>query len=527
MHKIYLVNIPYTAIIVKITTHSKIVNYLIISVKELNMNQALNLNEISTLSSSLLSTLDESVFFSELTSHFQKAFGEHSVQGFKAFSDGAIQFISENGSSIIDSEIIEKATHISAYVVRTKRAYFSNNIHRDPLYATLEKSSEIISELCVPVISQGAVIGTINVRSSREDKKFGEADINLVLSTLEQLKQPIQNMKLYLMAKHLNRELLKKIELYNREIQVGSRKNEVRVIGHNSIFLGVVDMISKIAKEDFPVLFEGGNGVGKKLLAKKLHSLSGRNASEVIMVNCQNNEEELKRELIGMNSKIGLLERANGGSIIFSNIHELSSSLQNLILNILTTGKFQRQSGETVKLNIRVIATSRVDLKARVDAHEFSQDLYQRVSTIKLKVPSLSERADDIKVLASFFLNENREESEKKMLTSKAIELLTSNLWNGNVKELKSIMERAFIMTDSKYVDAQDLSLAQEKEVVEVKKVEAFSEVPLHELEKNHIIKTLEHLENNKTKAAKALGITVKTLYNKLHAYGLIDAKAM
>lgn len=492
------------------------------------MNYAQNVNEISTLSSVLLSTLDEAIFFGKISGFFHEAFKEHSVQAYKVYSDGAIQLVSENGKAHNDGEIIERPANISGYVIRTKRAYISNNVQRDPLFHGQSLDASIHSELCVPVVSQGTIIATINVRSANEERKFSEKDINLVLEILEELKAPIHNMKLYLMAKHLNRELMKKIETVNKELLSKGevKKSDIKIIGHNSEFLGVLDIISKVAREDFPVLLEGECGAGKKIIARKLHSLSSRNAAESVVLNCQLSEEDFEQELVGREERIGLLERANGGTLILSNISELSDRAQRKILAVLTTGKITLNTGKELALNIRVVATSRVNLKEKVENGEFNADLYQRVSTIKVIIPALRNRADDIKLLATYFLNDNREESEKKNLTSKAIEILNAHNWSGNVRELKSVMERVFIMTDGKYVDAEDIPALGSAQASAVVEEESFEEISLHDLEKQHIVRTLGHLDGNKTKAAKSLGITVKTLYNKLHSYGLISSRA-
>jgi Nif-specific regulatory protein len=179
---------------------------------------------------------------------------------------------------------------------------------------------------------------------------------------------------------------------------------------------------------------------------------------------------------------------------------------------------------EKIALNVRMIATSKVSLKQMVESGSFKEDLYYRLNTVALRIPSLRERHDDIKVMAELFLNNGK--SEKKILTSGAIEKLTSYFWPGNGHELKNIMERTYILTDGQYIEASHLpEFAQEVKVEKVEVKPSYQEFTLFDLEKKHIIDTLDHLSGNKTRAAKALGITVKTLYNKLHSYGLIDAR--
>jgi Nif-specific regulatory protein len=179
---------------------------------------------------------------------------------------------------------------------------------------------------------------------------------------------------------------------------------------------------------------------------------------------------------------------------------------------------------EKISLNIRIIATSKVCLKNLVTEGKFKEELYYRLNTVGLMIPALRHRQDDVKVMAEYFLNSGK--SQAKVLTSGAIEKLTSYFWPGNAHELKNIMERTYILTDGQYIEAGHLpEFPQEIKVEKVEAPAKYVEFTLFDLEKKHIIDTLGHLSGNKTRAAKALGITVKTLYNKLHSYGLIEAR--
>jgi Nif-specific regulatory protein len=376
---------------------------------------------------------------------------------------------------------------------------------------------------------EGSVIGTINVQSIKKERQFTESDIAAINDILNQLQSPIRNMHLYLMAKNLNRELLQRIEakekeLSNRvEIQVtkGFEDNS-QMIGLSKNFLEIVQTAKKIASQDFPVLLEGQHGVGKKILARKIHSWSGRKGSVVVASCSAMNEAQLDREIF---SSKGLLVQANGGTLIIDDIGSTSHHIQTKLLRALVAGEMITvDTEEKVALNVRMIATSKVSLKQMVEAGSFKEDLYYRLNTVALRIPSLRERHDDIKVMAELFLNNGK--SEKKILTSGAIEKLTSYFWPGNGHELKNIMERTYILTDGQYIEASHLpEFAQEVKVEKVEVKPSYQEFTLFDLEKKHIIDTLDHLSGNKTRAAKALGITVKTLYNKLHSYGLIDAR--
>lgn len=486
-------------------------------------------NELATLSTVLLSNLDEVVFFSKLSGFVQDVMNEHKVLGFEVLSDGCTRLVSENGQALSTAKLLNKGQGLSGYVARMKRAYYSNSVKRDPIASTGLRDDLVEAELCMPIMVEGSVIGTINVQSTKKDRNFGEGEIVILNDILAQLQSPIRNMHLYLMAKNLNRELMCKIEakekeLSNRvEIQVtkGLEDNS-QMIGLSKNFLEIVQTAKKVASQDFPVLLEGNHGVGKKILARKIHTWSGRKGGVVVASCGAFNEVQLDREIF---SSKGLMVQANGGTLIIDDIGSTTAYIQTKILRALVAGEMIAvDTDEKIALNVRLIATSKVSLKDLVEAGSFKEELFYRLNTVALKIPSLKERHDDIKVMAEHFLNHGK--SEKKVLTSGAIEKLTTYFWPGNAHELKNIMERTYILTDGQYIEASHLpEFAVE---VKVEKVEApvkYVEFTLFDLEKKHIIDTLDHLGGNKTRAAKALGITVKTLYNKLHSYGLIEAR--
>lgn len=498
------------------------------------MNQAHNMNEISTLSSVLITTLDESIFFSKLSGYIHEMMGEHKVLIFKTYQDHATQLVANSGKPVENDPIFDKGQGLAAYVSRIKRAYISNNVQRDPLFSGLNIPAEVKAEICVPVISEGMILCTINVQSAEENRVFGEEDILRIQELLAHLKAPLANMRLYLLAKHLNRELLNKIAEKERELSekgvatVKGISEQIEIIGQSKVFMGVMDLIKKVAREDYPVMFEGQSGVGKRLLAKKLHSLSSRAEGKCVIVHCNvENDAELEAELFGKGEQAGVFEQANGGTIVLKEVENLSPSIQSRLVKTLLTGKVKRNDSEQlVNINVRVVSTTKNDIKELVAEGRFREDLYYRLNTIRVKVPSLAERVEDMKILASHFLNANRSEDEKKIITNKAIESLCAYNWPGNLQELKSIMERTYILSEGKYVEESDLPiLATERKEEVIETVVSFEEMSLFDLEKKHIITTLDHLGGNKTKAAKSLGITVKTLYNKLHNYGLVDAR--
>lgn len=506
-----------------------------ISVKEINMKNALDMNQVSTLSTVLLTNLDENVFFSKISDFVNKQFGEYKVQVFEAFQDGSTQLRAENGKLIKNGIILEKGKGLSGYVSRMKRAYYSNS-KRDPLLAGIERDAKIESELCAPIYCDGMILGTINIQSSKEDRTFSEEDVEIVRNILESLESPLKNLKVYLIAKHLNRELQGKIDQKEEELKqrgpiVAGKKSsasKIEIIGHSNAIMDLNNIAKKVAGEDFPVMIIGESGTGKKLLAKKIHSLSGRVQGECNVLHCSAIEEaQMEVELFGTKERPGLFEKSNNGTLILDCVEDLSLNIQAKILRTLLSGEIYRtDSNSATAVNVRVVSTNRQPLDLAVEEGRFREDLVYRLNIVKVDMPSLKDRRDDIKVLSEFFMNQGKNNEDYKILTSKAVEKLINYNWPGNIQELRNVMERTYILSDDRYIDENHLpNLA-----LEVKEEEApqedFSEMTLHELERIHIVRTLDHLGGNKTRAAKTLGITVKTLYNKLHSYGLVQSKS-
>ena len=493
------------------------------------MKTASNHNELATLSSVLLTNLDEVVFFAKLSGFVQDLMGEHKVLGFEVLSDGCTRLLSENGQALASAKLLNKGQGLSGYVARMKRAYYSNSVKRDPIASTGLREEIVEAELCVPVMVDGSVIGTINVQSIKKDRNFSDSDIAAINDILNQLQSPIRNMHLFLMSKNLNRELQTKIDAKEKElssrvdIQISKGlEDNSQMIGLSKNFLEVVQTAKKVASQDFPILLEGAHGVGKKILAKKIHTWSARKGGCVIASCSALNEAQLDRELF---SSKGLMVQANGGTLIIDDIAHTTAHIQTKILRALVGGEMITvDTDEKIALNVRIIATSKVEIKKLVEEGKFKEELFYRINTIALRIPSLRNRQDDVKVMAEFFLNHGK--SQAKVLTSGAIEKLAGYFWPGNAHELKNIMERTYILTDGQYIEASHLpEFAQEVKAEVVMEPVKYVEFTLFDLEKKHIVDTLGHLNGNKTRAAKALGITVKTLYNKLHSYGMIEAR--
>lgn len=499
------------------------------------MKSTVTANELNTLSTQLLMNLDEVVFFSQLSKFFFETSGEYKVQSYEYMADGSTRLVAENGIAQ-EGVVLAKGIGLSGYVGRMKRAYYSNSVKRDPITAHSKRDDVVEAELAVPVMFEGVVIGTIHIQSTKKDRSFSEKDVAEINEYLKELSAPIRNMRLYLMARQVARDLEAKLAQRETETkaasfaQTGSMSLEERVnlVAVSKSFLETITLAKKLAPQDFPILLEGQLGVGKKILARKIHFWSHRKNNNCVLIQCTSmNEVALDAELFGKKGKKGAFADANGGTLILDDIGSLSLHLQAKVLRALMTGEVISADGEEkTQLNVRIIATAKNNLQDAVTKGEFKEELYIRLNTMNIKIASLKERQEDIRALAEFFVNDGRQSSQSKILTAAAQAKLSAYHWPGNAQELKNIMERLSVVVEGQYIDEQHLPELKVEKVKEEVKVEVkFEEVCLHDLEKKHILATLDHLGGNKTRAAKSLGITVKTLYNKLHSYGMIESK--
>lgn len=482
-------------------------------------------NEMSTLKAILLSTLDENLFFNELSKFFNT------------------QILSDRVFATIVSEGLEESDSIVSYVYKTKRPYFSNNVLRDPLFKG--QRTGITSEICFPVAHEGIVIATLHFQMDTiKEREYLRDDINAIKSLLNELVAPIANMKMYLAAKHLNEVLLKKIADKERELKEGTRTltladsykiSERPILAKSEVMLELLKHADKAALVNSNIIINGESGTGKEVLAQRIHCRSARKDNAFVKLDLSTIASgSLESALFGEEKdgvvvKNGAVEVANNGTLFIEEFHLLSSTLQAKLAVALKEKSAIRIGGVIAyRFDARIIVGSKEDLKERVNGKTLREDLFYMLNNIELKMPALRERGNDIELFVSSVL-ESKKHIAMKMVSPSAMEILKKYAFPGNIRELFNVVERAFILADGSIIEKGHLPELQGKveEVIVPEEVvveaPAYTEMTLEELEKRHIISTLEHLEGNKTKTAKTLGITVKTLYNKLHSYGMIE----
>ena len=298
----------------------------------------------------------------------------------------------------------------------------------------------------------------------------------------------------------------------------------------------LLTIAENIALSRASVLICGESGVGKELLARFIHNKSHRASKPFIAVNCAAVPENLlESELFGYERgaftgaeqrKPGKFELANNGSFLLDEITEIPLSLQAKLLRVLQEGEVERLgSTQTLKINVRVIATTNRDLQEEVRQGRFREDLYYRLNVIPLRIPPLRERRADIELLGRYFLDLACHENNlpPKTLSPEAMEKLKLWKWPGNVRELKNVIERSVLLSPSLDLSAEDICIQNYVELGETESAGLKPGMTVGEMERVLIMKTLEHTGHNRTQAAKLLGISVRTLRNKLHEYNEVE----
>ncbi len=306
-----------------------------------------------------------------------------------------------------------------------------------------------------------------------------------------------------------------------------------QMIGASDKLKQILSIIDRVAPTTASVLVLGESGTGKELIARQIHNLSDRRDLPFVAINCGAiTETLLESELFGHEkgsftgasaTKKGLVEVAHGGTLFLDEIGEMALSLQAKLLRFLQEGEFFRVGGkEPIHVDVRIISATNRDLETEVKAGRFREDLYYRLNTIAIKSPSLRERKEDLTLLIEHF-----SPGTLPLLSREAMDALNVYAWPGNIRELQNAVERMKILSNGQTIELTDLP--QTIRSTTHHRADAHMtgappvEMPLEELERIHILRCLHHFEGNKTRAAQSLGITIKTLYNKLHRYGILE----
>jgi DNA-binding NtrC family response regulator len=347
---------------------------------------------------------------------------------------------------------------------------------------------------------------------------------------------------------------LKKAESFTQLLKVSQYlsheedgESGYELLGTSPIMDNLRALIRKVARTQATVLIQGESGTGKELVARALYRQSPRAAAPFIRVNCASIPENLiESEFFGhergaftgaITKREGRFELAHGGTILLDEISEISPQLQAKLLRVLQEREFERVGGNrTLKVDVRVIATTNRRLEEIVERKEFRQDLLFRLNVVPIYIAPLRERKGDIPELAEqFMLRSARKHGVRvRGLSDAALALLGAHDWPGNVRELQNVIERAVILSgDGGLLEAEQLGLVPARitpeggvspathPLLSASREGPMEVIPLAEMERRQIFAALEHTKNNRTHAARLLGISIRTLRNKLNEYGL------
>jgi len=394
------------------------------------------------------------------------------------------------------------------------------------------KGSEILrySTANLPFTQAIMLTGTSDISDAVECMKLGAYDFITKPYDFNELLQVIY-------------KAVEKKNLLTNNVVLSKELNQVlgfEIIGESKSFKELLMLAAKAAQSDSPILIQGETGTGKEVLAKYIHSISPRSSKPIVTLNCASLPDTLfESELFGhekgsftdaKQTKPGLVEIANEGSLFLDEIGELSLSIQPKLLRFLETGEFRRVGGlNNRKSNVRLIAATNKNLINEVKEKRFREDLFFRLNVIPLTIPPLRNRKEDIIPLAEYFLRQKNKTRKPKILSEEAKEFLLNYNFPGNVRELEHLIERSLIFCDGEIIYPKHFNLnlstvfykTEIEEEVNRTAGKSLNELSAEELEKIHIKSVLDANNWNREQSARILGISLKTLYTKIKKYNL------
>lgn len=324
-------------------------------------------------------------------------------------------------------------------------------------------------------------------------------------------------------------------ELLRLRRELETTEGDRHLLGSSAPMRALRELIAKVGPSDASAVIIGESGAGKELVARALARASARAARPFVAINCAAVPGSLlESEFFGHERgaftgadarRLGAFDLADGGTLFLDEIGELPFDLQAKLLRVLEEQRFRRLGGSgEVQVDVRVIAASNRNLSAEVAVGRFRLDLLYRLNVVTVKVPPLRERGEDVWHLAQHFLDQHRRRLGKSVavISPEALAALTAYAWPGNVRELRNVMERAAILSDGDVLRRRDLPEEIAGHTGEASVAGGpWGDLTLADLEQKYILETLRRCGGNQTKAAQKLGITSRTLYNKLQKWGL------
>jgi len=343
------------------------------------------------------------------------------------------------------------------------------------------------------------------------------------------LVKPVERSQLVATVRRASERHRLEVENLALRAQVGERGHAATIVGTSAAICELRRTVERVAPSDATILIEGETGTGKEVLARAIHAASPRSERPFVVVNCAALPETLmEAELFGHErgaftgaeaQRKGRFEVADGGTIFLDEVGEMQPTAQAKLLRVLHSGEFERLGGtESLQTDVRIIAASNRDLREAVDSGTFREDLFFRLSVIRLRVPPLRERREDIPLLANHFLRVygRKNQREDLGLAPDALAALTTYHWQGNVRELENAIEAAVVMAQGPLVRREDLPPSITSGERPAQGLFIPLGTPMSEIERQVLEHTLAYFGGNKEAAARALGISSRTVHRKL-----------
>ena len=348
------------------------------------------------------------------------------------------------------------------------------------------------------------------------------------------LQKPIRLAELKRVIKRIAENIILKKENERLRRQLGNKKPHPPLIGNSSNFREILELIKQVAPAQSTVLITGESGTGKEMIASAIHHSSLRHSKPFILINCGAIPENLiEAELFGyekgaftgaQKQKKGKIELAHEGTLFLDEIGDLPRAMQVKLLRVLQNGELEHLGGTTtIKVDVRIIAATNADLEKMVKERSFRDDLFYRLNVITIHMPPLRDREEDIVYLAQHFIDKYNLINQKNIecLDPKVIKEMKRYPWNGNIRELENMIERAVVLSKEKMLKLYHFPLLNTPTDDIFGGFNMEAGMTLAEIEKEAIKKTLKYCRDDKNRAAMSLQIGLATLYRKMKEYGL------
>ncbi len=424
-------------------------------------------------------------------------------------------------------------TNITGWVINNNRPFLTGEIHSDNRFQkNLFKNIDIGSAVCVPLHTEGRIIGTLLLINKMNQGSFSTDDLD-ILGKLADIASPflgnVQKLEEYFITPLPKQTLIRKYEAFG-------------MLGKSKKFIELLKSIEAAARSKVRVLLEGGSGTGKELVARAIHNLSPRSQCKFLALDCGTIPASLiESELFGYVKGAftgaaaphkGLLEEADGGTLFLDEINNLPLEMQSKFLRFIQEGEIRPLgSNQVKKVDVRIIAASSIALRELVENKQFREDLFYRLNVYPISVPSLNERHEDIPLLANHYLNKFSKEQSKKAESFHGLLLdyMEKRDWKGNIRELENFVERLITLAPANIKILEPVILPQEyqeewkkmKRTVHVSSTSHSLNQILAEYEEKLIYDVLAECNWNQSRAARILGISEHAIRYKMKKLGI------